>query len=92
MRQAVLNRAIEKLAMAGERAGISVEEMIRMLDGGMSVEALLCLISWSLRQVATQTSDWSFPPNRQADSRRLGSDDLKAISRQRNYFNADKTH
>jgi hypothetical protein len=92
MRQAVLNRAIEKLAMAGERAGLSVEDMICMLDGGMSVEALLFVIGWSLHQVATQTSDWSFPLNPQADSRRLGSDDLNAISRQRDYFNADKTH
>jgi hypothetical protein len=48
MPQAVLLRAIEKLASAGERAGISVEDMIRILQAGVSVEALVDLIERNL--------------------------------------------
>ena len=43
MPQAVLTRAIEKLASAGEQAGISVTDMIRLLNAGLSVEALVDL-------------------------------------------------
>jgi len=39
-----LVRAVEKLARAGERAGLSVEEMIRILNAGVTVECLLDLI------------------------------------------------
>ena len=38
--------AISKLAAAGERAGFSVEEMIQLLDSGLTVESLLDLIAW----------------------------------------------
>ena len=44
MPQSVLAQAIEKLARAGEQAGMSVEDMIRILDAGVSVETLLDLI------------------------------------------------
>ena len=37
--------AVRKLAMAGERAGFSLEEMIGILNAGNSVEALLRLIA-----------------------------------------------
>ena len=40
--------AIGKLAIAGEQAGFSVEQMIQLLDDGLTVETLLDLISWSL--------------------------------------------
>ncbi len=40
-----LVRAIGKLAAAGERAGFTLEEMIQLLDSGVSVETLLELIS-----------------------------------------------
>ena len=40
----VLTRAVEKLALAGEQVGLSVEEMIRILNAGVSVEGLLDLI------------------------------------------------
>jgi len=40
--------AIGKLAIAGEQAGFSVEQMIRLLDEGLTVETLLDLISWRL--------------------------------------------
>ncbi len=48
MPQAVLTRAIEKLASAGEQAGISVADMIRILQAGVSVEALVNLIERNL--------------------------------------------
>lgn len=40
--------AIIKLAVAGEHAGFSLEQMIQLLDSGMSVVALLDLINWRL--------------------------------------------
>ena len=42
--------AIGKLAIAGEQAGFSVEQMIGLLDEGLTVETLLDLISWRLGQ------------------------------------------
>jgi hypothetical protein len=36
--------AIERLVQAGEQAGFSVQDLIRMLKGGMSLESLLDLI------------------------------------------------
>ena len=48
MPQPVLTRAVEKLALAGEQAGLSVEEMIRILNAGVSVESLLDLIEWKI--------------------------------------------
>ena len=47
--QPTLVRAVEKLAMAGEKAGFSVADMIRMLNAGVSVEGLLDIIERSLR-------------------------------------------
>jgi len=40
--------AVSKLAIAGGRAGLSVEQMIKLLNGGLTVEALLHLISQCL--------------------------------------------
>jgi len=40
-----LLRAVGKLVAAGEKAGLSVEQMIALLNQGMSVEMLLDLIS-----------------------------------------------
>ena len=40
--------AVWKLANAGERAGLSLEQMIELLNSGMSVVALLDLITWRL--------------------------------------------
>jgi hypothetical protein len=39
---------VYKLAIAGEQAGFSLEEMIGILDAGVSVENLLRLIEWCL--------------------------------------------
>jgi hypothetical protein len=47
-RSSHLSSTIEKLAQAGEQAGFSVEEMIEMLNAGVSVGALLDMISHSL--------------------------------------------
>jgi len=45
-----LASTIEKLARAGEQAGFSVEEMIEMLNAGVSIGALLDMISYSSSQ------------------------------------------
>ena len=45
----VLTRAIEKLARAGEQAGFSVEDLIRILNAGVSVERLVQLIDKNLQ-------------------------------------------
>jgi hypothetical protein len=43
-----LVRAIGKLAMAGEQAGFTIEQMIDLLNAGLAVETLLELIAWRL--------------------------------------------
>jgi hypothetical protein len=61
MQHPVLVRAVERLAAAGERAGFSVEDMIRMLNAGVSVETLLDIIDRSLRpsrEEAARSSRW----------------------------------
>jgi hypothetical protein len=40
--------AISKLAVAGEQAGFTLEQMIDLLDDGLSVQTLLELIAWRL--------------------------------------------
>ena len=45
----VLIGAIRKLAVAGEKAGFTVEEMIELLNTGVSVETLLNLICFRLQ-------------------------------------------
>jgi hypothetical protein len=42
-------RIIEKIVRAGEQAGIGAECMIRILNEGVAVEALLSLIEQKLR-------------------------------------------
>jgi hypothetical protein len=49
MEQSVLMRTIEKLAPAGEQVGISVEDMISILNAGIGVEVLLDLIELNLQ-------------------------------------------
>lgn len=46
-----LRAAVEKLALAGEQAGFSIDQMIQMLNIGISVEALIMLILWQLDSV-----------------------------------------
>ena len=40
----VLTMAVQKLALAGEQAGFTVQQMIEVLDTGMSVETFLDLV------------------------------------------------
>ncbi len=49
MQQPVLKRAVEKLAHAGVQAGFTVEDMIRILNAGVSVENLLDIIERNLQ-------------------------------------------
>ena len=49
-----LSSAIERLARAGEQAGFRVEEMIEMLNAGLSIGALLDMISYSLSHEALE--------------------------------------
>jgi hypothetical protein len=44
-----LQRSICKLAMAGEQAGFTVEQMIQMLNASVTVEGLLRLIQWRFK-------------------------------------------
>jgi hypothetical protein len=48
--------AIRKLAAAGEHAGFSLEQMIQLLDSGMSVLVLLDLINWRLDPAQSSSS------------------------------------
>jgi len=43
-----LQDSIFKLAMAGEQAGFTVEQMILLLNAGVTVGGLLGLIEWRL--------------------------------------------
>lgn len=40
--------AVERLAIAGQQAGLSVEQMIDLLNDSMAVDTLLDLIDWRL--------------------------------------------
>jgi hypothetical protein len=50
MEKLSLLRAVGKLAIAGEQAGFTLEQMIELLNEGVSVETLLGLISWRLEE------------------------------------------
>ena len=56
MRSHYLLSTIERFARAGEQAGFSVEEMIEMLNDGVSIGALLDMISYSLSHEAPEYS------------------------------------
>ena len=56
MARPALVTAIRKLAIAGEQAGFSLEQMIDLLNAGLSVETLLDLIAWRL-----EGTQWALP-------------------------------
>jgi hypothetical protein len=56
MRQPTLVRPVERLAEAGEQAGFSVEDMIRMLNAGLTVATLLDIIEGSLHASPLETA------------------------------------
>jgi hypothetical protein len=64
MARASLMIAIGKLAIAGEQAGFTIEQMIDLLNSGLAVETLLELIAWRLEAPQTawplinSTSSW----------------------------------
>ena len=60
MQRSSIVQSVCKLAIAGEKAGFSVEGMIQMLNAGITVETLLNLIEWRLRDVAPEgrSSRW----------------------------------
>jgi hypothetical protein len=47
--------AIERLVEAGEQVGFTVHDLIRMLKGGMSLEALLDLIELRMTGICVQS-------------------------------------
>lgn len=51
MRNPKLVTAIAKLAIAGEQAGLSIEQMIELLNDGLRVDTLVELITWRLTEV-----------------------------------------
>lgn len=56
-----LQNSIGKLAIAGEQAGFTVEQMIRMLNAGLTIEGLLRIIELRLADpfpVNPRTSCW----------------------------------
>jgi len=59
--------AINKLAVAGEQAGFSLEQMIELLDSGLAVETLLELIAWRLRPCRLCQGHWPHHLRRLAD-------------------------
>jgi hypothetical protein len=50
-----LSDTICRLAIAGEEAGFSLEDMIQLLNAGLTVETLLNLIEWRLCQAEPRT-------------------------------------
>ena len=51
-----LANAVYKLALAGEQVGLSLEEMIQILNAGVTVEALIDLIESRLRTIESLTT------------------------------------
>lgn len=59
MRQSLLAQAMEKIALAGEQAGISIEDMIRLLNAGVSVQTPLDFIELHLPAFEEETGSSS---------------------------------
>lgn len=59
MQPLVTTHSIEKLVLAAEQAGMSVEDMIRILNAGISVEGLLALIERRLQASEATTGSSS---------------------------------
>jgi len=55
MENPTLVSSVDKLAIAGERAGFTVEQLIRLLNAGLSVDSLLQVISRRLNEVDHST-------------------------------------
>jgi hypothetical protein len=55
MQRPPLEHLIDRLVRAGEQAGLSVADMIQILNAGVSVEILLNLIERNLQSAQTAT-------------------------------------
>ena len=51
--------AIERLVQAGEQVGFSLQDLIRMLKGGMSLESLLDLIEIRMTAACVYTQSFA---------------------------------
>jgi hypothetical protein len=51
--------AVQKMAFDGEQTGLSIEQMIQLLNSGMSVVALLDLIVCRLNHPLRHLAGWS---------------------------------
>ena len=52
MQRPSLLTAVSKLALDGERAGFTVEQLIELLEAGIPVASLLELVRWRLEMKA----------------------------------------
>ena len=61
MEREALVSAVTKLAVAGARAGFSLEQMIQLLDSGLSVESFVDLIAWRFEcsKLLSVSSHWA---------------------------------
>jgi len=50
--------SVFKLAVAGEQAGFTVEQMIEFLNAGITMETLLNLIDWKLSSAQINPSEF----------------------------------
>jgi hypothetical protein len=50
--------SVFKLAVAGEQAGFTVEQMIEFLNAGITMETLLNLIEWKLSSAQINPSEF----------------------------------
>ena len=55
MERTELTHTVYRLAVAGEEAGFSLDDMIQLLNAGLTVLALLNLIEWRLGQAESRT-------------------------------------
>ena len=57
-----VRECIERLVLVGQQAGISVQQMIDLLNAGLSVEGLLLLIELRLKEprpvAQSEMSNW----------------------------------
>ena len=51
MEKPSLGESVRKLAVAGEQAGFTIEQMIDLLTAGLGVAQLIALIDWKLNQL-----------------------------------------
>jgi hypothetical protein len=49
MQRPTTAETVYKLAISGEQAGFTLEQMIQILNAGVSVETLLHMIEWRFR-------------------------------------------